>query len=70
MRQYQQAVLKSLAGLSINISAAYFGLVFIGTTVAFPKNFYQVVVLIFYILSAIVFLGFSIIFEKELEKYE
>lgn len=60
--------LKAYAGLSINISAAYFAVAFIGSNIVFPYDLNKFLVLIWNIIFGIVFLLITVKCEKEIEK--
>lgn len=61
--------LRAFSGLSINLSAGWFGVVFIGPNVSFPKNLWDFAVLTADIILAIVFLLVTVWCEKELQKW-
>jgi len=59
--------IKALSGLSINVSAAWFAVPFIGTTIKFPQTFFDVVILTLDIILGILFLLITVLFERKLE---
>lgn len=60
--------LRAFSGLSINISAAWFAVPFIGTSIAFPNDLLSFRTLIASILFGILFLLVTVWFERKLEK--
>jgi len=60
-------LLRVLSGFSVNMGAAHVATAFIG--IAFPRNSNDFFVLISNILFGTMFLYFSYLYEKELEKY-
>lgn len=58
--------LKALSGLSINISAAWFVVPFIGPSVSFPNSIWDFLVLIGNISLGIIFLLISVKLEEEI----
>lgn len=67
---YYYSWLKALSALSINISAAYFGIAVAGTAVSPPRSPGELRGLILYIGFGIVYLVFTVLLEKEKEGYE
>ncbi len=65
MKKYRIAWFRSLSGLAINISAAWFAAAFIGSTIALPKNPEELIFLTVNIIFGIVFLLLSVWFEKK-----
>jgi len=60
--------LKALSGLSINISAAWFAIPFVGSSIAFPGDLLSWRTLIFSILLGILFLLITVWFERKLNE--
>lgn len=60
--------LRALSGLSINISAAWFALAFIGPNVSFPDSPEDFLKLTLNIVFGIVFLLLTVYLERRLEK--
>ena len=67
-RLFTRPWLKAYSGLSINISAGFLGVVFIGPNVSFPKNLWDFSILTVDIILAILFLLVTVWCEKELDK--
>lgn len=68
MNVYRRPLLRALAGLSINTSAAFFAVAFIGPHVAFPKTPEEFTFLTVNIVFGIVFLLLTIWCERRLEQ--
>ena len=67
-RQYRIAWLKSLAGLCINISAAWFVVPIIGNSIHVPQNIKDIFVLTGDLVFGMVFLLMSVWLERKTEK--
>lgn len=67
MRRLPRPLLKTLSGLFINISAAWFIVSFVGPNISFPKSEREFLVLTWQIVLGIVFMLLSLWCEKELE---
>ena len=69
-KKYYLAWIRSLSGLSINISAIWFTASVIGPNLSLPRNPREFVVLTFQIVFGIVFLLITVLLDKGKEKYE
>lgn len=68
MKLTEHAWLKALSGLTINISAAWFVVPFIGPNISFPKNLWEFTLLIWSIILGILFLLITVWCERRIEK--
>lgn len=59
--------LRAFSGLSINISAGWFGVAFIGPNVSFPSTLWEILVLTWNITLGIIFLLLTVFIERILE---
>lgn len=66
MKKGKRAWLRSLAGLSINISAGWLGLVFIGPNFSLPSSIYEFFTLIISLVFGIIFLLITVLLERRL----
>ena len=60
--------LRALSGLSINFSAAWLVLPFIGSSVSFPQDILDFLVLTLNIVLGIIFLLLTVLIERRLEE--
>lgn len=69
-KKYYFAWLRSLSGLSINISAVWFAASVIGPNLSFPSDQKELVFLTSQVIFGIVFLLLAVLLEKEREDHE
>jgi len=67
-RLFTKPWLRAFAGLTINISAAWFAVAFIGPNVSLPSNLWEIFVLTWNIFFGIVFLLLTVSIERRLEQ--